>query len=189
MDNPEASWDFHKAQTALQEGNYEKAIPILRRFAEEGSAAAQWQLGGLYMDGTGVHKDTAMAAMWYRKALAEVPANIPDDPPEPGPTFRDDWNFLVLHLSHLRNICPDITARLGAMHFKGDGVPKDDVESYKWFELAKHYGHPKAVVVQDFVGENLSGEEISEAEARAKAWLEQHAKYDDTVIKRFLPTR
>ena len=183
----ETSWDFHKAQTAVQEGNYEKAVPVLRRFAEQGSAAAQWQLGGLFMNGSGVHKDTAMAAMWYRKALAEVPADIPDDPPEPGRTFRDDWNLLILELSHLRIMCPQITAALGAMHFKGDGVPKDDIESYKWFELAKHYGHPKAETVQEFVGENLTDDQIAEAEKRASSWLAEHTHYDDTLLKRYLP--
>ncbi len=188
VENPEGSWDFHKAQTALQEGNYDKAIPILRRFAEEGNASAQWQLGGLYMDGTGVHKDLELASMWYRKALAEVPANIPENPPEPDRTFRDDWNFLVLHLGRLRVMCPDITARLGAMYFKGDGIQKDDIESYKWFELAKHYGYAKAAVVQEFVGESMSEEKIDEAETRAARWLTEHAEYDDTIVKQFMPT-
>ena len=188
VENPEASWDFHKAQTALQEGDFDKAVPILRQFAEEGNASSQWILGGLYMDGTGVHKNLELAAMWYRKALEKVPAHIPEDPPEPGRTFHDDWNFLVLHLGRLRIMCPDVTARLGAMYFKGQGVPKNDVESYKWFELAKHYGYAKATVVQEFVGENLSEDEIDNAEAQATRWLEEHGQFDDVIIKQFLPT-
>lgn len=183
---PEATWDFHKAQTAREAGDYDKAVPIFQRFAEEGSASAQWILGGFYMNGTGVLKDLELAAMWYRKALAEMPATIPDNPPEPTEAGHDEWNLVALHLDRLRVMSPDIMAALGAMSFRGQGMPKDAVESYKWFELARHYKHPKAVIVQALVAEALSEDEIAEAEARAVAWLAGHAKFNGSVIPKDL---
>ncbi len=79
-------------------------------------------------------------------------------------------------------MCADITAALGAMSFRGQGLPQDAVESYKWFELARHYDHPQATIVQDRVAEDLSAEQIDEAEQRAEAWLAEHAQFNDDAL-------
>ncbi len=45
-----------------------QAAAWYRRAANQGDADAQYSLGRLYENGTGVPKDTAQAAAWYRKA-------------------------------------------------------------------------------------------------------------------------
>ncbi|MBT3359712.1 MAG: sel1 repeat family protein [Rhodospirillales bacterium] len=184
-DIPEATLDFRRAQTAISEGNYGKAIPILREFANGGNASSQWILGDLYKNGTGVVKDLELAAMWYQKALSEAPAKIPANPPEPETTEKDDWAVALLRLRKLRTMCPAITATLGAMHLQGQGLAKDPVEAYKWFELARSYGHPKAFFLKEFVAQSLDEDEIAEGEDRAEVWQKEHAKYDDLVLSDF----
>lgn len=186
-DIPEATLDFRRAQTAIQEGNFGKAIPILREFANDGNASSQWILGDMYKNGTGVAQDLELAAMWYQKALSEVPANIPANPPEPELESKDDWAVTVSRLSKLRTMCPAVTATLGAMNFKGQGFAKDPVEAYKWFELAKSYGHPKAFFLQEYVAQSLDDDEIAEAEDRAEAWQKKHAKFDELVFREYSP--
>ena len=49
----------------------ENEINILLAAAEKGDAAAQFHLGVCYEDGLGVAKNTANAAYWYEKAVAQ----------------------------------------------------------------------------------------------------------------------
>ena len=46
-------------------------IDALRARAEAGDADAQFTLGGMYADGTGVPQDDAEAVRWYRLAAAQ----------------------------------------------------------------------------------------------------------------------
>jgi TPR repeat protein len=187
LDIPENTWEFHRAQTAIQEGNYGKALPTLREFAQMGNASSQWLLGDFYKNGTGVGQDLEIAAMWYRKAIAKVPASIPADPPEPTNVENDDWALAVRHLERLRTMCPTVTATLGALYFRGKGVPKDAIEAYKWFRLADGYGHPKAALVVDVIADDLSGDQIAEARERVRTWIADHRRYEDGIVERYLP--
>ncbi len=39
---------------------------------------------------------------------------------------------------------PDAQYNLGAMYANGQGVPQDEVESFRWFRLAAEQGHAEA---------------------------------------------
>ncbi len=186
-DIPEATLEFRDAQMAIQEGNFGKAIPILRELANDGVASSQWILGDMYKNGTGVGQDLELAAMWYQKALSKVPGIIPANPPEPDLSSRDDWAVTVARLGKLRAMCPTIAATLGAMRLRGQGMAKDPVEAYKWFDLAKTYGHPKAFVLREYVAQSLDEDEIAEAEDRAETWRKEHAEFDELVFRDYSP--
>ena len=46
-------------------------VAACRKAAEKGDAEAQYRLGRMYDDGTGVGQSSAMAARWYRKAAEQ----------------------------------------------------------------------------------------------------------------------
>ena len=48
-----------------------KAVEWYRKAAEQGLAEAQYNLGVMYLNGTGVAKDEAKAVEWYRKAAEQ----------------------------------------------------------------------------------------------------------------------
>src|SRR5690242_14799142 len=52
--------------------DYEKAITYYKRSAELGYDKAQYQLGLLYVRGTGVEEDLLTAAMWFDKAAVQA---------------------------------------------------------------------------------------------------------------------
>jgi TPR repeat protein len=52
----------------FKSGNYERALPDIRTFAERGSRAAQYTLAASYGRGLGVPVDPARAEMWFRRA-------------------------------------------------------------------------------------------------------------------------
>jgi TPR repeat protein len=56
------------------------------------------------------------------------------------------------------------------MYYNGDGVPKDYVEAYMWFDLALATGFEDAVKYRSLVEEIMTPEQIAQARKRAKGW-------------------
>ncbi len=52
-----------------------QAIKWLRKAAEQGNAGAQWRLGGMYAEGTGVLKSMSQAKFWINKAYENPDAD------------------------------------------------------------------------------------------------------------------
>jgi TPR repeat protein len=66
-----AGADFNTGLTAYNKGDYVSAAKEWRPLAEQGVAAAQFNLGLLYYDGHGVPLDFAQAADWFTKAAEQ----------------------------------------------------------------------------------------------------------------------
>src|SRR5258707_1529877 len=59
------------AVDANARGDYAKALRLIRPLANDGDAAAQFNLGLMYFTGHGVQQDDAAAALWFRKAAEQ----------------------------------------------------------------------------------------------------------------------
>ena len=57
-----------KGSAAYAQGDYAKALSIMRPLADDGEAAAQFYMGEMYRFGRGVKKDEVRSAVWYKKA-------------------------------------------------------------------------------------------------------------------------
>lgn len=57
-----------KSKELLQNGDFEKAIPLLAQAAELGNPEAQYNLGYCYHSGSGVEKNSEKAVSWYTKS-------------------------------------------------------------------------------------------------------------------------
>ena len=68
LGNPVAADQFADATAAYNSGDYATALKLIRPLAERGDAAAQGNLGTLYVLGKGVPQDFAQAVKWFRKA-------------------------------------------------------------------------------------------------------------------------
>src|SRR5580698_1761370 len=62
---------FEEAVFAYMTGDYAIAIELMRPFAEQGDAPAQYSLGLMYDNGQGVPQDYATASSWYRMAAEQ----------------------------------------------------------------------------------------------------------------------
>ncbi len=69
---------------------------------------------------------------------------------------RDGVTVSFLHLAILYN--------------RGEGVERDPVEALKWACLARQAKVPRASGVAESLASGLSGEQIADAEAWARAW-------------------
>jgi len=59
---------------------------------------------------------------------------------------------------------------LGTLYARGDGVPKDYVAAYMWFELSAAQGNPVAADNRKAAADLMTTEQIAAAKARASAW-------------------
>ena len=59
---------------------------------------------------------------------------------------------------------------LGAMYYNGEGVPQDHVQAHMWLSLAASRGHDKARNNRDAVAEEMTREQIAEAQRLAREW-------------------
>jgi len=62
---------LQQGAAASDAGDYAKAAEWFSKAAEQGDAAAQYKLGGLYEEGRGVPQDKTKAAEWFRKAAEQ----------------------------------------------------------------------------------------------------------------------
>ena len=65
---------------------------------------------------------------------------------------------------------------LGLIHYKGLGVAKDNIEAYKWFDLAASNGDKVGMVLKVTLKDLLTDQELIEAESRKQEWLDQGAE-------------
>jgi len=63
--------DFSAGLTAYQKGDYVKAVNEWRPLADQGVAAAQFNLGLMSLDGRGVPQDYAEAARWFERSAEQ----------------------------------------------------------------------------------------------------------------------
>jgi uncharacterized protein len=60
---------------------------------------------------------------------------------------------------------------LGMMYSVGRSVPVDFVSAHKWFNLAAMRGNQEAVRLRREIAEQMSEQEIAQAQRAARAWL------------------
>jgi uncharacterized protein len=75
-----AAGPFEDGAAAYKKGDYATALRLIGPIAEEGNAAAQFNLGVMHQFSYGVPQDNEAAVSWYRKAaeqgLAEAQYNL-----------------------------------------------------------------------------------------------------------------
>ncbi len=113
-----------------------EAAKRCRKAAEQGDAAAQWQLGACYTFGQGVPQDHAEAVRCFRQAAEQghvkaqyclavaydVGRGVPQDKPQAATWFRK--------AAEQGN--PQAQHSLGQCYRLGEGVGKDPVRAYYW---------------------------------------------------------
>lgn len=62
---------FDEGVAAYQKGAYATALKEWKPLAEQGDSGAQYRLGRMYDNGSGVEKDEKQAVIWYRKAAEQ----------------------------------------------------------------------------------------------------------------------
>lgn len=136
-------------ETRLDSMSDSEKIAYLSKWAEQGDAVAQNNLGYSYMHGEGVAKNTVEAAKWYRKAagqgLAKAQYNLGWMYNRGEGVSKDigaaiKWYRMAAEQGYVK-----AQYNLGYMFFYGDGLHRNHAEAIKWYRKAAEQGHPIAI--------------------------------------------
>ncbi len=123
--------------------DYDAAVKWYLRAGDKGNPLAQSTLGDIYYYGRGVPQDYETAAAWWERAAKQGVGGA-------------QLNLSVLYAN-------------------GEGVPRDLVKSHMYANLAAAQlplGKDYEIAIQnrEFIAEQMSPDEIAEAQQRAKDW-------------------
>ena len=69
---------------------------------------------------------------------------------------------------------PKAQYNLGVMYANGEGVPKDDVQAYLWFNLAAAQGDELARTNRDNIEKQMTKAQIAKAQKLIREWKPQN---------------
>jgi TPR repeat protein len=132
-----------------QLGDYREAVRCYRQAAEQGHAAAQYNLGWCYENGRGAEKDAREAVRWYGKAAEQ---GHPLAQVRLGHCYLDGRGVARdarAAVKWFRQAAAQGNARaqlsLGFVYEAGRGVAKDTREAIRWYRKAANQGDKNAV--------------------------------------------
>jgi hypothetical protein len=194
---------FRSGTAALRSGDTKGGLTSLEYAAANGHAVAQWKLGRMYAEGTGVTRDDVRAFEYFR-GIAN--AHAEDSPGTPQARFVANA-FVALGSYYLDGIPnalkpdpdraremfayaasyfgdADAQYNLGRIYMEGTVGPKDPKLAARWLGLAANKGQYQA---QALLGTMLfKGEVVPRQSARGLMWLtlaSDAAGPQDTWIK------
>ena len=164
------------ADTPLDSGtaNTSEVHILIRKAVEQGQVDAQFRLGVLYYDGVSVTQDYVEASKWFRKAAEQGQAetqfilgNLYSDGVGAVQNYAEafKWHSKAAEQGHTK-----AQLRLGLIYYKGEGVDRNSIMSYMFTILAAAQGEKSSFVLRDLVLEELSNEQIVEAQRIASEW-------------------
>ncbi len=163
--------NFDKATRAYDKGDYKTALREWQPRAEQGEAVPQYNLGLLYDNGQGVPQDYGIAAKWYKlsaeQGFAKAQFNL-GLLYYKGAGFSQDYSKAAKWwiLSAEQGLV-SAQRNLGFLYELGDGVPQDYIRAHMWHNLAVANGDEKSVEARDYISEQMTPEQIGEAQKMA----------------------
>ena len=153
---------FRSGYAAYKKGDTATAIDALNYAAENGHAAALWQLGRMYATGDGVEKDEAKAFQIYSRIANEHADDNPRSADSRfvsdafvalGRFYRDGLGGVEVNQNRARRFFSyaasyfgnaEAQYRLAGMYMNGEGGETNPRYAARWFKLAAQKGHPRA---------------------------------------------
>ena len=182
--------DFVVGLEAYHRGDYATAMRKFRPLAEQGDAAAQFNLGIMYANGKGVPEDAVQAVYWYRKAAEQGDAaaqfnlgfmyangkGVPEDAVQAVYWYRKATGQGNAAAQN----------NLGVMYTNGEGVPEDAVQAVYWYRKAAEQGEAAAQFNLGFMYAN--GEGVPENYVQAVHWYRKAAEQGNATAQTALGT-
>jgi len=166
-----------RGRKAYADKNYSEAMRWYRMAADQGDAAAQLNVGGLYAAGQGAPQNYSEAMQWFRKAAEE---GYPAAQNDIGSLYASGRGVPRNYSEAMRwfqmaagqGYAP-AQSNIGALYESGWGVSLDYAEAMRWFRMAAAQGH---AVAQNSLGWMIArGEGAPKDCTAAKQWFEKAA--------------
>jgi TPR repeat protein len=123
-----------------------RLLKVVKRTPGWLTPCAQYNLGGIYREGTGVRQDYVEAVKWYRLAADQGNAMAQ---PNLGAMYDNGIGVSYTEAVKWYRQAADqgdamAQSNLGAMYDNGTGVRQDYAEAAKWYRLATDQGQAGA---------------------------------------------
>jgi TPR repeat protein len=153
-------------------------IAEYRKAAEQGNAAAQFNLGLCYDNGEGVVKDEVEAVKWYRKAaeqgLAQAQSNLGLRYASGEGVAKDEVEAAKWYRKAAEQGHTQAQSNLGVCYAYGQGVLKNKAEAVKWYRKAAEKGLDSAQL--NLGGCYFRGEGVEKDKVEAVKWFRKSAE-------------
>lgn len=157
-------------------------INALIKAAENGDAAAQFQLGTKYDKGTGVEQSDAQAVRWYRKAAEQghtsAQCNLGLMYEEGQGVVQNYSTAVEWYRRAAEQGNPDSQCNLGLMYEEGRGVAQSYSTAVEWYRKAAENGLPRAQCNLGVM--YVRGLGVAEDDRTAFDWFHKACKGGDT---------
>ena len=174
--SPEVQGNVKEALEAYQRGDFADAIKRFSAEAGRGDKDAQFALGRIYEEGSGVAASRPMAEEFYRKAAEQGHTNA-----------QANLAVILLNtqraeegINWLRKAAKGGATRamvlLGNLSLTGTGLTKNTADAKTWLQQAADLGDPEAFESLSLMYE--TGEGVEKSPAKALEFLEKAAKRD-----------
>ena len=152
----------------------------MKALAEQGLAAAQYNLGFMYAFGRGVPKNDAEAVKWYRKAAdqgdADAQYNLGVMYGNGRGVPENDAEAVKWWLKAADQGDANAQYNLGNMYYRGDGVPENNIRAYVWWSMAKTQGNTGAATNINILKPQMTPQQIADGQALASKCYESNYK-------------
>ena len=151
--------------------------------AEQGSAAAQYDLGVSSLQGQGVPKDYAAAAQWFRKAADQGHVDAQYDLGVMYTLGEGVSQDYALAAQWFRKAAEqgnaDAQSRLGSAYASGQGVAQDYPQAAQWYQKAAEQGDAAAQI--GLASLYANGQGVQQDYAQAVRWYRMAAQQGNTA--------
>jgi hypothetical protein len=167
--------------------------PALMARANAGDTAAQVLVAERYAANAAHLRNTTeageaykLAAEWYRRAaeegLVEAQLRLAALYRDGGKGFpRDMAQAATWYRKAAEEGDVGAQATLAVLYSMGQGVPRNDVEAYYWFDLAASVKGPnqeKYAANRQKIGTHITADELEDIKERVEKWLAAHPRQD-----------
>lgn len=146
----------------------------LRKSAEAGDATAQYRLGLLYDEGSGVPQSSVQAKEWVEKAATQGHAGAQVHLGTiylQGNGAPQSAQMALFWFSRAADQEEGLAfAKLGRMYAQGRGMLQDFIHAHMWYNLGAAHEDLKAAEARDALAPQMSPTQIAEAQRLAREW-------------------
>lgn len=172
--------DFDKGLAAYNSADYATALREWIPLAEQGNAAAQYNLGVMYRNGNGVTQDDKAAVKWYQLAADQGDAAAQNNL---GAMYTSGLGITQDYKTAMTwyRLAADqgnaaAQNNLGAMYADGQGVIQDNVYAHMWGNIARSNGDENGGKLIEFVETRMTPSQIGKAQDLARACVAKNYK-------------
>ena len=176
------SWgdDFQKSFNAYKKGDYAIALEGFKRLAEQGGAAAQYNLAQMFYNGQGTIQDYKEAVKWHTLAAKQgyihAQFNLAVMLKEGQGTIRDYKEAVRWFKIAAEGGYSKAQNNLGLLYNEGLGVLQDLVYAHMWLNIAAANGFEDASTNRDLVAKNMPPSQIEKAQDLARECVKKNYK-------------